>query len=80
MEIYKVREYIKKHKISYGYIKEETGYSFVHISNILNGKKPASDRFMLLLIPALERFALKNLNDLQTHLEGTPWKALLSYP
>ena len=69
-----IRKYVKKHRISYGYIKEETGYSLVAISNAMTGRRPPSDKFMRLLVPALRKYASQSLLESEELLKDLPWK------
>lgn len=75
--IQKIRNYIKKKKISYGWLKEETGFTTVYISQIMIGRMSPSQKFMRSIVRALEKKAKEDINDFNTLMENIPWKALL---
>ncbi|GEM_PF-1760359 len=54
VNIKEILSYIKSHKIPYLKLKERTGYSTVHISAVLNGKKKCTVQFAKLLALALK--------------------------
>lgn len=72
-----LRLYIKRKKISYVFLSEETGYSKTYLSRVFNGHRIPSLKFEKLLILALSKYARRDLNDLEKTLEGTRWQQVL---
>jgi hypothetical protein len=61
----KIKTHIKKYKIRYSYLIMYTGYTKVHISRVLNEKAHCSERFLTLILNAIEKHSLIEWNDLQ---------------
>ena len=72
-----LRAYIKKKKIAYGYIREETGFTKEHISSVLTGRTPPSERFLRIVIRALHKYSLRDLEEFNAFIGETPWQELL---
>ena len=67
--IIEVRQFIKRNKISMVYLKEYMGYSYVHISAVLNKRKNGSLPFTRILYLALMNHAGNDENQFTKCLE-----------
>lgn len=60
-----LKNFIKKHHISYDFLSEETGYSKIYFSQVLNGHKIPSEKFTRLLKSALTKYHELTINTLK---------------
>lgn len=68
-KIIEIRKYIKRNKISLHYLKEYMGYSYVHISAVLNNRKKRTRPFSRILYLALMHHRHPDQKQLTKHLE-----------
>jgi transcriptional regulator with XRE-family HTH domain len=64
-QVKRILAYIKKYNIGYRYLSKEMGYTSVRISQVLTGKDKPSERFLILLYHALERYHSSLLRELR---------------
>ena len=68
---------VKKLKISQSTLADETGYSKVYISRIMNGHLEGDKKFHKLLVNAVAKKAKRNFTELKEILYGTEWESYL---
>ena len=67
--IIEMRKHIKRNKISQHFLSDYMGYSYTHISSVLNEKKKCSLPFRRLLYLALMHHAHSDQKQLTNNLE-----------
>jgi predicted transcriptional regulator len=68
---------VKKLKISQVTIAEETGYSKVYISRLMNGHIQGEKKFHKLLIHCIAKRAKRDYVEFKKIIEGTEWENYL---
>lgn len=75
-EIIEFRKYVKRNKVSLHFLSDYMGYSYTHISSVLNGKKKCTVPFSRLLYLALTHEARIDPSNLDKKREKL-WMSFL---